>query len=311
MEITFTAFNYGNAGRYVNGPGMCLVNLVSFLRKYTNIKVNVFVYMETLHPGANRLREGEKLREAIKRSDILHHWSGSTSNFKQAIRFANKLDKKVIIGPNVLDSVYLKQEIEFLKDINFNKILTVNARLKYILEDSHKIKSDLIEVFVVGPDIEVWSPVEEDNGKILWKGNSKQMVKDIDFGLNIAKKLPQYQFEFMGYPTPYRYDKHIEEAKKYHLYFTTSLSETMGLGLTEQWAAGIPSVTHPKIYLHGKNYETGIITNRDINSYCEAIIEIMENEFLHKRLSTGARNYMLSYFSGRRVAAIYEEDIIA
>ena len=65
----------------------------------------------------------------------------------------------------------------------------------------------------------------------------------------------------------------------------------MGLALAEQWTAGIPSVTHPKIYLHGENYKTGIITNRTVDDYCSTIREIMEDDTLYKSLSEGAEHY--------------------
>ena len=93
--------------------------------------------------------------------------------------------------------------------------------------------------------------------------------------------------------------------KDYKVYFSTSLSETMGMGLAEQWAAGIPSVTHPKIYLHGTNYQTGIITNRDIDSYCDAIVEIMENEYLYDSLSSGSRLFAESLFNPSKICNEY------
>jgi len=77
------------------------------------------------------------------------------------------------------------------------------------------------------------------------------------------------------------------------------------MALMEQWAAGVPSVTHPKIYQHGENYKTGIITNKDIDSYCEAITEIMENSRLRADLSKGARDYMLNKFDPKLIADQY------
>ena len=65
----------------------------------------------------------------------------------------------------------------------------------------------------------------------------------------------------------------------------------MGLAMTEQWAAGIPSVSHPKIYFHGENYKTGIITSKNVDDYSKAIIEIMENDTLYKSMSYECRNF--------------------
>ena len=131
------------------------------------------------------------------------------------------------------------------------------------------------------------------------------MVKDIGFAKKIAKKLTQYKFLFIGEDKPYDYREHIECARRAYLYISTSLSETKGMALMEQWAAGVPSVTHPKIYQHGENYKTGIITNRDVNSYCEAICEIMNNNKLRNALSDGARGFVLSEFDPKLIVEQY------
>lgn len=294
-QITIVAFNYGKAGRYVNGPGMCLVNFVKKLR-YAGIKVNVFSSMKT-DEHCYDLNNYALLEESIQTSQLVHHWSGLTLPFIKALNIAKKYSKLVLIGPNVLDTVEFDLERKFLNQISFDKILTVNSRLKYRLSKLHQISLDKIELLLIGPDEELWKPISEDNGKILWKGNSKQLVKDVNFGLQIRNNLPEYDFEFIGYPNPYDYKSHINSAKKCHLYISTSMSETMGLALLEEYCAGIPSITHPKIYLDINNYQAGIITNRDIQSYCEAIREIMEDDSLYQSLSLGALNYIKKNFS--------------
>jgi glycosyltransferase involved in cell wall biosynthesis len=303
MKVTIMTHSYGNAGSHVSGPGMCLVNFVKFLRENTDLEVNVFTYLPTKFSGAYKLSSYHKLNHSIRTSDVVHHWSGvKVLPFIEGILLANQFNKKVIIGPNLIDTVHSELEEKYLQNIKFDKLLTVNERLKFLISSKYNIKSSKIKLLLVGPDIELWSPSERDNGKILWKGNSRHFVKDIDFGKEVAKKLPQYDFDFMD---SYDYQNHISKAKDYHLYFSTSLSETMGLALAEQWAAGVPSVTHPQIYLHGENYKTGIIISRNVDAYCEAITEIMENDSLHKQLSRGAREYMLNNFSGQRIAANY------
>lgn len=299
MEITIVTFNYGNAGRYVNGPGMCLFSFVNQLIN-KGIKVNLFSKLKSEYPYVKPLRYNDiELQRAIRRSSIFHHWSGMGPEFESANRIACTTSNpvKIIIGPNVLDTVEFDRESSFLKKVKFNHILTVNDHLKFKIAKEHNIDLELIDIMMIGPDTEVWSPISLDNGKILWKGNSSQPVKNISFGLELSKALPQYEFEFIGYPNPYNYREHINLAKSCHLYISTSLSETMGLALAEQWCSGIPSVTHPKIYLHGENYKTGIITNYDTSSYCKAITEIMEDSNMHKSLSTGAINFVEKNFS--------------
>ena len=77
------------------------------------------------------------------------------------------------------------------------------------------------------------------------------------------------------------------------------------MSLAEQWACGIPSVTHPNIYLHGNNYETGIITNRNVDDYCDAISEIMEDESLYRRLSNGCIKFIKESFSDSLIIENY------
>lgn len=294
--ITIIAFNYGKAGRYVNGPGMCLVNFVKKLRQL-NVKVNVFSLM-TSDEKCFSMNNKIQLEQSIKNSDWVHHWSGLNVLFVDAIKLANKYKIPVLIGPNVLDTVDMKSEQHYLRQIMFDKLLTVNLRLKFRLAKQHQLPINKIDLLLVGPDEEIWKPSNKDNGKILWKGNSKQFVKDVNFGLQIKSSLPEYDFEFLGYPEPYSYDTHIESAKSCHLYISTSLSETMGLALLESYCSGIPSITHPKIYLNVENYKTGIITNRDVESYCDSIREIMEDDTLYRLLSQGARDYVKDNFSG-------------
>ena len=298
-EVTIVAYNYGPNIRFVNGPGMCLDTFVKYLRE-SDIKVNLFSYLNgNMHAG--------KIRRAISRSDIFHQWSGTLNTNDSALfKHAKTCGAKIVLGPNLLDTVELKKEVKYLKVIgDFDLLLTVNERLKFKLARTHDISLKKIKVLMIGPDLDLWKPSAEDNGKILWKGASNQHAKDIKFGLELANSLPQYEFDFMGHPNRYDYLSHIKEAKDYHLYVSTSISETMGLALAEQWAAGVPSVTHPKVYLHGENYRTGISVNRTQKDYCDAIIEIMEDHALHRQLSFGAREYMLENFSKEKIAANY------
>jgi len=312
MEITILAFNYGYAGRFVNGPGMCLVNFVKFLNKiYPEIKVNIFTILKPTGDKwapALSISNSKALSRAILSSDILHVWSGMSHGIPRAINFANSLNKKIIIGPNVLDTVELEKERFFLKKIGYDKILAVNERLSFRIAKEHKINLKDISVYQVGPDPDLWRPLEETDGSILWKGNSKQFVKNIHFAKKIEQRLKgKYEFKYIGYPRPYNYFEHIEDAKRSKLLIVTSLSETMGLAMAEAWQSGVPSVSHPKIYLHGENYKTGIITSYDVDSYVQAINEIMTDDRLYNHLSNGAIKYMEDNFSPSVIINNYME----
>jgi len=61
--------------------------------------------------------------------------------------------------------------------------------------------------------------------------------------------------------------------------------------------------------MHGKNYETGIIVSRDIDSYCSAIDEFMNNDSLKKELSFGCRKYVENNFNSKIIFEKYLEVI--
>ena len=59
----------------------------------------------------------------------------------------------------------------------------------------------MIETFIVGPDLDLWSPSNIKDNFILWKGNSNHHVKDVSFALKLKEKLTKYNFNIMGYPS--------------------------------------------------------------------------------------------------------------
>lgn len=310
MKIVILAFNIGISKGIVNGPGMDLLNLAKFVSKHLpKVQLSIYTHLESFSDipkvEIKTVRYAADLLNDIRECDVFHCWSGLMSAFSTIIQLANTYNKPVILGPNLLDTVEYGKEKAFLKSVKYKKILTVNDRLRYSISNKHALLMDKFESLMVGPDVDLWSPPDRYAKYILWKGNSRHMVKDIEFAKEIENNLKQYEFLFLGDGRPYDYRDHIGEAKRASLYICTSLSETKGTALMEQWSAGVPSVTHPKVYLHGENYRTGIVTNRTVESYCEAISEIMENSELRKDLSTGARKYMLENFDSKLIAEQY------
>lgn len=299
MRLTILAFNFGPTKAFTNGPGMSLYNFCKALSPHFKIDLFLDIKNEVNIPGISfySSKDHAAFFNSIQKADAVHHWSGLTSELKKRVRKASGLGKKIILGPNLLDCVELKKEKELLQGLDFYKVLSVNDRLKYNISFNHDIHHQMIETFIVGPNLKMWTPSNKKEGFILWKGNANHHVKDVHFALKLKEKLTKYNFNIMGYPRPYKYLEHIAEAKRAKLYISTSLSETKSQTLMESWASGVPSVTHPKVYLHGVNYETGIITNKTEEDYAEAITEIMENPILHSRLADGAYQYCLKNFS--------------
>lgn len=306
MKITILAFNFGPTKLFTNGPGMSLYVFCKAISKEFKIDLFADIKPEVSLPGVSiySSKDSASFKKSIKNSSVVHHWSGITKSLHNLMRHCS--DKRVILGPNLLDCVEMDKEKKYLSSIPFFKILSVNDRIKYNISFNHDIHHQKIKTFIVGPDEDLWYPSGKTDKFILWKGNSTHKAKDISFALRLKDKLSQYDIRLVGYPNPYKYFDHIDEAKKAYLYVSTSISETKSQTLMESWASGVPSVTHPKIYLHGINYETGIITNKNLNDYSEAIREIMDNKVLRNRLSEGAISYVKSNLSKNSILCSYK-----
>lgn len=302
-DIIITAFNAGNAGNYVNGPGICLVNFIKILN-INNINTRLYTKLPSSFIKSSPISE---LNKPLK-SDLLIHWSGLNNEFIGPINLAAKHEIKTIIGPNVIDTVNFDNERIFLSKIKYNKILTVNDKLKFMIARSHKIDHNNICTLTIGPDLDLWknNNLDTDN-TILWKGNSSQIVKDISFALELQKQLPQYKFKFIGYPKPYNYLNHIDDAKKSKIQILTSLSETMGQAGLEGFASGLPAIAHPDIFACGQHYKTGIIVSKTIDNYKKAIIEIMEDKELYNHLKYGSIDYVNNNFSNKITFEMFKD----
>ncbi len=293
----------------MNGPGICLANFYRIIKNYHD--VTIYTELSCNDSEVNSIKNTSKVKLDIKAADLVIHWSGLTAPLIKLIVAADDLHKKIWLGPNLIDGVSFLKEKEYLQQISFDKILTVNNRLKFMLSKIHKINLEKLTTFIIGPDINLWCPIDECDDTILWKGNSTQYVKDISFGLQLQKKLQhKYAFKFLGYPKPYDYLTHIPEAKKSKLLICTSLSETTGQVVLESWSCGIPSVTHPKIYMHGINYQTGIIISKTLEDYSSAIEEIMDNTALYQEMKIQSRRFMELNFSDQNIANEFNKMLI-
>ena len=283
MKIAFITFNIGKAGMYENGPGMCLFNLVKILKAQGH-QVDIYSKLQSKY---------SKPLQSITKYDIVHHWSGLS------IEYLEYLNGNInIIGPNVLDGVNETQERIFLSKIkNKNiKFLVVNPHIKNNISKKYNIGS--VQEFMVGPDLNEWAPSNHKDSFILWKGNSNHYAKDINFALQVKDKLiGKYEFKFIGHPKPYSYLEHISIAKRAKIYYTTSISETMGLAVLEQMACKVPVIANPNVYMGGIHMGTGIITEKVVANYCDAIDLIMQDNNLHSRLSDGAFKFVNDNFN--------------
>ena len=307
MIINILAFNLGKSkgSGFCNGPGNSLLSLLQSIPLKSDIKIKLFLQMPTeeIIPGIEIYNIQDFF--PLKRDEIIHWWSGTTRPFLfKASKFINN---PCIIGPNLLDGTDFVIEKSIINLFKNAKYITLNNQLKFSLSKEYNIPLYNIDIFKSGPNVSLWQPPDKYEKFILWKGAGGQAVKDLQFAKDVRDAMPQYKFVMLGENERYDYIGHIDLAKKAWLYFSTSVSETMGMTLLEQWSAGVPSVTHPKIMLHGINYETGIVTSRDVKSYCDSIEEIMHDDNLRNYLSNGARKYILDNFSNKKISEQYLE----
>ena len=291
FRVFILAFNVGRAGRVVNGPGQDLNNFIRVLKK-NNIKVSIASEL-SFKKNILNIKDESKCINQIKKSDIIHYWSGNNVKYFNYLNIAKKMDKKIIIGPNVLDTTNIKMGINLSEKFKNAIFISPSEYLSRKLETLLNI--DFKTIFI-GPNFEDWSKDKKDNF-ILWKGNCKHKVKDVEFGLAIKDRLPEYKFIFLGYPNPYNYNNHISLAKKAKVYIGTSISETKCNALLEQWACGTASITNPNMQEHGLHMKTGIVCNRDIDSYCEAIKFMMSNQEMTSKMGNCAYDFVRNKYS--------------
>ena len=303
LKVFIIAFNIGYAGRVVNGPGISLCNFIKILNK-NKVSVSIATELNSkLSLGVESFSISNKKRCASKilESDVVHFWSGKRDSYFEILSFAKMNNKKIIIGPNVLDGVcanFTKHTISSFPDAEY---ITMSSFIKNKME---AITGKDFHIVPIGPNFEEWGESKKEDF-ILWKGNSKHEVKDVEFALNIKKCMPQYKFIFLGHPKPYDYYDHIDLAKKAALFIGTSKSETKCNALLEQWACGTPTITNPEMQVHGIHQETGIICSKNIDSYIKNIDFLMKNDKIRKRMGKCASEYVRFAYSEKNTIDCY------
>lgn len=289
-DVNILAFNYGY-GKFTNGPGISCWNFSKFCNKNFNIFTKLSGDIKTFN-----IKNYQK-----NNCGVIHWWSGLTDEFFAVVKKEKINGKKIILGPNLLDGTNPSIELKICEELNPDLILVVNKEIKYNLKKYLKYK---IEVFMTGPDYDLWVPRSSYKNKALWKGNSSHESKDLATAIEVRKKIVD-KIIFMGYPNVYRYMEHVEEASNYAAYLCTSLSETKSEATLEQMAAGIPVITHPKVFMMGVHYKTGIVVNKNVEEMVEAVNKILGDKNLREDLSAGARSYILENFKKEDLSNYY------
>jgi glycosyltransferase involved in cell wall biosynthesis len=291
-NINILTFNYGY-GSFTNGPGISCWNFTKFCKK----KFNIFTKLDSYIYSDNIL----SFKKYNYNSDIFHWWSGDVPEFLDIAIKESKLGKKIIIGPNLLDGTNPEREIQICNMVKPSVILTVNKEIKYKI---NKYINFPIEEFMTGPDYDLWTPKKDINDKILWKGNSRDLSKDISMALHLKKKFVD-NMDIYGYSNIYSYPDTVIPHSKYYMYVSTSLSETKSEAVLEQMAAGVPCITNRNVFISGINYKTGIISDRNLNEYSKNIKFLLNNKNLRKEMSISARQFILENFNKNYLDSYY------
>tara|TARA_B100001027_G_C16236033_1_gene317049 strand:- start:105 stop:1079 length:975 start_codon:yes stop_codon:yes gene_type:complete len=309
-NIVILAFNVGYNCDIVNGPGISLMNLIKFCSIFApNVRFSVFSTFPCKEAVSNavfyKISNKKELVNKIKGANVVHCWSGLKQSYVNAIKIANNSKIPVIIGPNLYDTVNLSVEKQFDEQVEYKVVLSANPALRFSIAKAHDVDLSVVSSFMVGPDPAIWTPKAEKSQDVLWKGNGRQPVKDLAFAKRVAKKLPEYNFIFMGDKNPYNYMDHIDSASKAAIYINTSASETKGMAQLEQMSAGIPCISHPGVFECGRHYETGFVINKTIDGYVEAVRELMLNPQLRAALGVGAKKYINKNYSPQDIVLKY------
>lgn len=311
-KVVILAFNAGTSGLLVNGPGVSLRNLVIFMGKfYPNVSFSLFTKFRANISSPNISCFSSKDKRSITRSirdcDVVHLWSGLTASFLELGQMANKRNKPVLLGPNLFDTVDLRAEAQFLRGIAFERLFSSNPNVGKSIASKHNIDPSRVTDFMVGPDRDMWGPPSNYSDYILWKGNSKQPVKGYALAKEVATRLPEYKFLFMGNGNRYSYEGHIGKASRAMLFLNTSISETKGMAQLEQMAAGVPSVVSKGVYAKGINGETGYFADRTVNSYVGLIKRVLSDCDKLNSMRLASTEYVDSQFSAYNICKKYME----
>lgn len=291
-DVNLLTFNYGY-GKFTNGPGISCWNFTKFCK----VNFHIFTKLQSdINKNIKNIKEYN-----FNSNKYIHWWSGLTEEFLLIVKKEKQKGKKIIIGPNLFDGTDPEIEIKICKEIHPDLILVVNKQIKYKLKQYLNYK---IEEFMTGPDYDLWTPKNEFFNKILWKGNSSHESKDLGAALELRKKIVD-KIDLLGYPNPYRYMEHIEVASKYAGYVCTSLSETKSEAVLEQMSAGVPVITHPKVFMMGIHYQTGIIVNKNIDEMVFASESLLKDSKLREDLSLGARDFVIKNFKKETLSNYY------
>lgn len=179
-------------------------------------------------------------------------------------------EKMVAIGNSLRFSQYIRQDEIPLKD----KTIIVVARFD---EDTKRISYVL----------RTWREIERNMKYTDWKLQLVGDGRDMSFYRHLVKKWDLRRVEFTGHQNPESYYRRAS------LFLMTSTAEGWPMVLLEAQQMGIPVVAMDSFgALHDMikdGYNGLIVPNNDLNAFCTAITNIMEDDSLRYKMSIHAR----------------------
>jgi hypothetical protein len=285
IKIDFICFNYYNLGLTHNGPGISLWGLCSILKR-KNIEFRVFSKMHSIDRDALDLSDYKPSKETTH--TII--WSGLRADVYSYLRMF-KVD--FILGPNMFDNTNIAEEKRFLSYLKPKKFIFINDMVRFKVIKTHNIDPSITSTFSAPPDLSLWKS-EKKEDFVLWKGNSRHLIKNVSLASKIERLIPEIPFVFIK---DYKYKEHIELAKKAKIYISTSDSETLSMNLLEQLSCGTPCVINKDHFLWGENYKTTIISEKNEEAYATAISELWYNDELYRYMNKCSSKWIEENFS--------------
>lgn len=248
-----------------------------------------------LFPYESRLKE-KILRKNLATADYIAATSSALKN--QTEKFI-KPKRPITVTPFGVDCSKFKPHKEFTTQKEFVVGTVKNLEPVYGIEY-------LIEAFAIVKA--KYRGTKQLRLSIAGEGSLKKRLMNLAVKLGIGNST-----NFLGFVP------HVEVPKvlnQFSVFTCLSISESFGVAVLEASACGIPVIVSdtgglPEV---AKNNETGfIVPSRNPDAAAEAIIKLIEDEALRKRMGAEGRNFVLQNYEWKDCASRMEklyEDII-
>ncbi|MHA1264589.1 MAG: glycosyltransferase family 4 protein [Candidatus Helarchaeota archaeon] len=233
-----------------------------------------------------------------------------------------------------------KLEFKILK--NATKILPISSYTANILKEKYKIRNEALEILPIPVDTENFQPKKSTNSEekyllVVARLDPRKKIQNLFFSFkNLERKYPDLYLYVVGDGSERKKleflakNLNLTEKVKFfgnlrgkklrtiyqnaELFVLPSIQEGLAVVILEAMACGIPVITTrsggPEYII--KNRKNGLLIEpNDINALKEAIITLLDDKQLHKKISEEGIHTVKTKFAlnvvGKKLLKIYEE----